>query len=291
MVATIGCALMVASSGCSKAKPPTPFGPRANRTPLAPVTSPSPAARAVAFDGLDPVWIQRTWIANMYDGKFCLVRNRVAGATGPTTLANSRPMYIRLGNRSGSQGPDADRDGVSDVAERRVGTDPNNADTDGDTIPDGFEFFGSGTNPLSADSNGNGTPDNVEFNLDDPNEYADSDGDQLLNGQERAYTNSNPESINSDGDMASDDTEFLLGTNMMMADADSDGDGEPDAFESANGTDPMNAGSELTDSDGDGLPNFLDPDDLETARVLRDRPNDAVPAGGVEAFGNPGTMG
>jgi hypothetical protein len=48
---------------------------------------------------------------------------------------------------SDSSGPDTDGDGLTDMAEFIVGTDPFNPDTDGDGIPDGAEVR-QGTNPL-----------------------------------------------------------------------------------------------------------------------------------------------
>ena len=55
--------------------------------------------------------------------------------------------------------PDRDSDGLGRRAEEVLGTDPRNADTDGDTIGDGVEVLGLGTNPLIIDTDGDGTPD------------------------------------------------------------------------------------------------------------------------------------
>jgi serine/threonine protein kinase len=79
---------------------------------------------------------------------------------------------------------DADNDGLPNVEEVNLGTDPNKADTDGDGLNDGDEVKKYGTNPLdidtdhdgvndgtevakgcspvNPDSNGNGVPDNVD---------------------------------------------------------------------------------------------------------------------------------
>ena len=53
------------------------------------------------------------------------------------------------GPGAGSASRDRDADGVPDRRERRVGTSPNNPDTDGDGIPDGSD----------DDANGDGLPD------------------------------------------------------------------------------------------------------------------------------------
>lgn len=63
-----------------------------------------------------------------------------------------------LGNRTGitriiisgqEQAPDVDSDGLTDSEESRLGTDPNNPDTDADDIPDGLEVNSFKTDPLS----------------------------------------------------------------------------------------------------------------------------------------------
>lgn len=46
---------------------------------------------------------------------------------------------------------DSDNDGLLDVAEKQLGTDPHNPDTDGDGIKDGDEVNHLGTDPLSRD--------------------------------------------------------------------------------------------------------------------------------------------
>jgi Tol biopolymer transport system component len=53
--------------------------------------------------------------------------------------------------------PDTDSDFVPDSAEITLETDPNNPDSDGDTLVDGLELFEVGTDPLDPETNG--TPD------------------------------------------------------------------------------------------------------------------------------------
>lgn len=53
----------------------------------------------------------------------------------------------RLAIQKADQQTDSDGDGLSDVVERIIGTDPHNPDTDGDGIPDGVEVA-QGSNPL-----------------------------------------------------------------------------------------------------------------------------------------------
>ncbi len=48
-------------------------------------------------------------------------------------------------------GPDSDGDGIPDVGEIAIGTDPNKADTNNDGIPDGAELA-DGLNPLASNA-------------------------------------------------------------------------------------------------------------------------------------------
>lgn len=57
---------------------------------------------------------------------------------------------------------DTDRDGLDDVREKQVGTDPRNPDTDGDGLSDGDEVIIWKTNPLNPDTDGDGYTDGSE---------------------------------------------------------------------------------------------------------------------------------
>ena len=69
---------------------------------------------------------------------------------------------------------DTDSDELLDYMELVLGTNINNADTDGDGLPDGYEVMTLGTDPLKADSDDNGTTDGQE----------DADSDTLNNLRE-----------------------------------------------------------------------------------------------------------
>ncbi len=58
---------------------------------------------------------------------------------------------------------DSDGDGLSNTQERRLGTDPELADTDGDGVLDGEEVDVHGTDPLAADTDGDGYSDGDEI--------------------------------------------------------------------------------------------------------------------------------
>ncbi len=67
-------------------------------------------------------------------------------------LSNDMETMTRAFTARNSEGKiDLDRDGLSDVAETKLGTDPSNRDTDGDEMPDLVEVM-LGTDPLVSDA-------------------------------------------------------------------------------------------------------------------------------------------
>ena len=127
---------------------------------------------------------------------------------------------------------DADFDGLSDDQETDLSMNKNNADSDGDGIPDGVEFYSYLYAPVGSavnwwDPDGDGIPNWYDV---------DSDGDGI------------PDRLEGTGDVDGDGISNFL-------DTDSDGNGILDSVE---------AGSNLLrplDSDGDGIPDYLDTDD------------------------------
>jgi hypothetical protein len=119
---------------------------------------------------------------------------------------------------------DYDNDGLTNIAEYILGTDPDNPDTDGDGLPDGWEVQ-YGFNPLVPE------PASV-LNSD-----ADGDGLTLL---QEAKAGTNPNNADTDGDGLSDGVEVRAGLNPLRydADEDTDGDGVSNRQEIANGTNP-----------------------------------------------------
>jgi MYXO-CTERM domain-containing protein len=132
---------------------------------------------------------------------------------------------------------DSDGDGVPNLVETRLGTDPMRADSDMDGVPDGREL-GAGPTFMAIDTDRDGTIDALD---------TDDDGDGLATRDELGDPAS-PRNSNATVPMGE-------GTANMLADyldADDDGDGIPTSVErSAEG---MIAG------DDDGTPAHLDRD-------------------------------
>lgn len=80
---------------------------------------------------------------------------------------------------------DKDRDGLTYDREMSLGTDPNNADTDGDGLFDGEEVNTYKTNPKNFDTDGDGLVDSEEVKTYKTNPTkADTDGDGFSDGTE-----------------------------------------------------------------------------------------------------------
>jgi cysteine-rich repeat protein len=128
---------------------------------------------------------------------------------------------------------DTDGDGLTDLDEDDIGTDPEDPDTDGDGVGDAAEV-GDPSDPTDTDG------DTVIDALD-----ADDDGDGIPTADEELEGTGDPRDTDSDGDTTPD-----------YLDTDDDDDGVPTEDEDYDGDgDP--AGN---DADGDGDPDYLDPD-------------------------------
>lgn len=132
---------------------------------------------------------------------------------------------------------DTDADGLSDMQEATLGTNPADPDTDHDMLQDGVEVHAWGTNPLVPDTDGGGVLDGIEvlngtwplFGADD-HDTEDTDADGLTTGIERLITGTNPADYDTDDDSLSDGTEYYM-TGTSPLDPDTDGDGIPDGID------------------------------------------------------------
>ncbi|MCK5159782.1 MAG: hypothetical protein KAR08_11520, partial [Candidatus Heimdallarchaeota archaeon] len=118
---------------------------------------------------------------------------------------------------------DNDTDGLNSTMEFLLGSDPYDADTDGDGITDGDEYLLHGTDPTLVDTDGDYIPDNFEIDnlldpLDDADGITDDDTDGLSNYEE-----------------------YLWDTDPF--DNDTDSDGMPDGWEAYHKLNP-NAGQD-----------------------------------------------
>jgi hypothetical protein len=227
----------------------------------------------LGFAGMDPSVV----------GTSTIVRSTavMGGTGGGTTVGGNGRGGIAVPGPRDTDGdglpddvdPDDDNDGLLDVVEYEVGTNPIEADTDhdglndsaefahntsavngdsdGDGIPDGWEVL-LGTDPLDRDTDGAGSCDaqELEHGTDPLNPaddvYAlDLDCDGLTDPQELAV-GTDPAKWDTDDDGLTDPEELALGTDPTRAD--SDGDNVTDGEELALGTDPLKA-----DTDADGL--------------------------------------
>lgn len=191
---------------------------------------------------------------------------------------------------------DSDGDGLTDEYEVQIGSSPDDSDSDSDFITDWYEENIYGTDPLNADTDNDGLPDG--YGMVTPNIFGgelwlgtnpllnDTDGDKLTDGFEfigwsltteyypegpdedpesiTYWVTSNPLLLDTDGDKVSDWEEYTHGTDPMNKDTDNDGiddledlfpwkvdgddDGLSDSKENEIGTDPNKA-----DTDDDGL--------------------------------------
>jgi len=173
--------------------------------------------------------------------------------------------------------PDADGDGLTDMEEAALGTDPTDPDTDSDGVGDLQEFegpdetpaTGDETDPLDSDTDDDGLADGAELDTDPLR--ADTDGDGLPDGLESGVAVA-LEGVNSLGGVPTEGTAFWA---VLDADPssvtdplnpDTDGDGIPDGIEDVDrdgavthligGTGTVGLGEcdpTLADTDGDGL--------------------------------------
>lgn len=180
-------------------------------------------------------------------------------------------MHLGLGFVFG--GPrvdgDDDRDGLKNSQEEKLGTNPENPDTDGDGLKDGEEVNRYKTNPLIVDTDKDDLSDYDEVMKYSTNpNNPDTDGEGLKDGEEVFKYKTNPLSVDSDNDGLTDYQE-VMSTKTDPLKADTDGDGLKDGEEvSTYKTDPLKADTDAgTVNDGTEVSRGTNPldaaDDVE----------------------------
>lgn len=200
---------------------------------------------------------------------------------------------------------DQDGDGLTDLVEEELGTDPDDADSDDDGLSDFEEVGGDNvytvgvdTDPNNADTDGDGVQDGTESGLtnadvgddtgdsfvpdSDPGSTtspvrADSDLDGLKDGEEDSNGNGRIDADESDPNDPCDPDN----TNVVCTDGDADGDGIPDSVEDDLGTDSTSADTDndgLTDLEEVGDDLMYDPD-TDTDPTVADTDGDGVQDG------------
>jgi uncharacterized repeat protein (TIGR01451 family) len=167
---------------------------------------------------------------------------------------------------------DTDGDGISDDGEKKIGTDPNDWDTDDDGTPDGAEFA------PELDSDGDG--------LDNAHD-ADSDNDGLFDGTEQGYDCKNRQTNLALGRCRPDADNGKTTTNPVKPDTDRGGVNDGSEDPNLNGavdtgeSDPSfghDADDKPSDADGDGLSDGLE-HFLHSNPMDADSDDDGVPDG------------
>ncbi len=169
---------------------------------------------------------------------------------------------------------DADHDGLTKKVEKELGTDPKNADTDGDALNDGAEVNSYNTYPLKTDSDADGLSDGVEvkkYKTDPLNEDSDEDG--LSDGDEVNKYKTYPLKKDSDADGLSDGDEVKkYKTDPLNEDSDADGlnDGDEVKYKSK----PLKE-----DSDGDGINDGVEVNQYKSDPAKADTDGDGLSDG------------
>ncbi len=160
----------------------------------------------------------------------------------PSVIPTNTPAPTITGEPTPTPDPelDSDNDGIPDLVEVEMGTDPSLPDSDDDGVDDNIEAM-LGLDPLSDDSDGDGIADGQEDDDEDgltlveeiyQGTYTwtdDTDADGISDGNEVHVHGTDPLNEDTDGDSIEDGDELKLGTDPLVPD--SDGDGIPDGEE------------------------------------------------------------
>ncbi len=186
-------------------------------------------------------------------------------------------------------GDDLEPDGLTNIEEYQIGTDPNDPDTDDDTLLDGDEVAGAGlrppTDPLDADTDDDGLNDGAESNTGTWASATD--------------TGTNPTVADTDADGLGDGVETNTGTFVSATDTgthpletDSDSDGAGDWYEvAASFTDPTDPGDSPVVPYPLPDPDTTPPDDTKSVKVyILSGQSNMVGMGNISPLSSLGTL-
>ena len=163
---------------------------------------------------------------------------------------------------------DFESDGLLNREEFATGADPGNPDSDGDLLPDGWEWHNyPATHPTNAldaafDTDLDGLANSNEYALGTNPNVPDTDGDEMPDGWEAQYipvlspTNAADKTEDPDFDNLQNFDEFGAGTDPT--EVDTDGDNMPDGWEWGypNAVNPTNPADRNLDFEPDNLSNY-----------------------------------
>jgi len=160
---------------------------------------------------------------------------------------DGRSLIVRLG-----VGPDTDLDGLADVYERKIGTDPDKTDSDGDGLSDVVELYTHRSSPTEADVDGDGLNDSEELELGTLFYCDDTDGDGVNDGIEKNSVHLDPLNPDTNNDGIWDGISWKIGSRGKVTDRDRDG--ASDFLEYY----VLGSNPDVPDTDGDGFSDFLE---------------------------------
>lgn len=148
---------------------------------------------------------------------------------------------------------DSDNDGLYDLVEASLGTNPFDADTDGDGKPDGDEFLFDADGDFKSDALESMILDRDHDAINDENDPADDDP---------CIPDPGVGACDADGDGIINIDEWDRGTDHLCVDSDGDGLSDGDEGTADTDSDGLIDALEANDHDGDddGVPDHLDVD-------------------------------
>lgn len=166
---------------------------------------------------------------------------------------------------------DFDGDDVTNSQERTIGTDERNPDSDGDGLPDGYEYLGSRIVPNDWTAQQIDALPSTTIRTSPKNQDSDTDG--LNDREELVVYQTNPTNEDTDADGLKDNEEVARKTNPTLSDTDVDGllDGDEVTMHK---TDPLKS-----DTDGDGLADGAEISTYNTDPARVDSDNDGLQDG------------